>query len=108
MIKSLTLTSVIMSLLFSTAFFSFADIMSDHVIDKQVNQVIEIAKGRLFVGMTKIEAYEAEGVPYRVKRLEGEDGKEMWIYRCLNGEGFNEDCLYLYFNGDELDKIERP
>ena len=41
-------------------------------------------------------------------RLEVENDKEMWIYRCLNSDGFNEDCLYLYFNGDELDKIERP
>ncbi len=58
--------------------------------------------------MIKTEAYEVEGVPYRVKRLEGEDGKEMWIYRCNNDDGFDEDCLYLYFSDNELDKIERP
>ena len=97
-----------MSLVFSTTFCWFADIRSDYVLDKQSNVIIKLAKGRLFVGMTKIEAYEGEGVPYRVKRLKGEDDKEMWIYRCLNSDGFNEDCLYLYFNGDELDKIERP
>lgn len=70
---------------------------------------LEVAKNdRLFIGMTKTEAYEIEGVPYRIKRLKGEDGKEMWIYRCNNDDGFDEDCMYLYFNGDELSKIERP
>ena len=92
-------------LVFSTTFCSFADIRSDYVLDKQANVIIKLAKARLFVGMSKIEAYEAEGIPYRVKRLEGENDNEMWIYRCLNSDGFNEDCLY--FNGDELDKIER-
>jgi len=106
--KRLTISSVILGLVISTTFFSFADIKSDHVIDEQANVIIEVAKGRLFISMTKIEAYEVEGVPYRVKRLEGEDDKEMWIYRCNNEDGFDEDCLYLYFNGDELEKIERP
>jgi hypothetical protein len=99
---------VIMGLVFTTSFSSFAEMTPNLVIDEHSNVPIEVAKGRLFVGMTKIEAYEAKGVPYRVKRLEGEDGKEMWIYRCNNEDGFDEDCLYLYFNGDELDKIERP
>ena len=56
-----------MGLVFSTTFCSFADIRSDYVLDKQANVIIELSKGRLFVGMTKIEAYEAEGVPYRGK-----------------------------------------
>lgn len=64
--------------------------------------------GRLFIGMTKKEAFDVEGVPYRVKRIQGEEGKEMWVYRCNNDDGFDEDCLYLYFSGDELRKIERP
>ena len=108
MIKSITVSLVIMALLFSTAFFSFAGTTPDHVVDENADVTIEVTKGRLFIGMTKVEAYDVKGVPYRVKRLEGEDGKEMWIYRCNNDDGFNEDCLYLYFNGDELDKIERP
>lgn len=98
----------LVGMIYSSSILSFAEINLSNAKELDENIVLEIAKGRLFVGMTKVEAFEAEGTPYRVKRLEGEDNKEMWIYRCMNGDGFNEDCLYLYFNGDELDKIERP
>ena len=107
---SKTLVTVLASvgMIFSFSVLSSAEFYLSEAIESSENVIIEVAKGRLFIGMTKVEAFEAEGTPYRVRRLEGEDNKEMWIYRCMNGEGFNEDCLYLYFNGDELDKIERP
>lgn len=102
---------IAMSLLFVTSspMVSSGEINLLQELSTNKDMTIEIAKkDRLFIGMTKTEAYEVEGVPYRVKRLKGEDGKEMWIYRCNNEDGFDEDCLYLYFSGDELGKIERP
>jgi len=108
MSKTLMVSLAGLGLIFSFSFLSFAEINPVKVTESPENILIEVAKGRLFIGMTKVEAFEAEGTPYRVKRLEGEDDKEMWVYRCMNNDGFNEDCLYLYFNGDELDKIERP
>lgn len=54
MSKSLTISLIMMDLVFSTTFCSFAYIRSDYVLDKQANVIIELAKGRLFVGMTKI------------------------------------------------------
>ena len=69
---------------------------------------IILAKGSLQRGMTKKEVYDIEGVPYRVVRVPDEEDKEVWIYRCINSDGFNEDCKYLYFDGDELVKIESP
>ncbi|MEM7007802.1 MAG: hypothetical protein AAF462_01565 [Thermodesulfobacteriota bacterium] len=102
---SIIMFFVVMS---TTSLYSSADIQSATNKYIEYKTTIELAQGRLFIGMTKIEAFDVEGVPYRVKRLEGEDGKEMWIYRCNNDDGFDEDCLYLYFNGDELSKIERP
>lgn len=83
-------------------------VISIIVITAILSTTLILSAGRLFIGMTKTEAFDAEGVPYRVKRMQGEDGKEMWIYRCNNDDGFDEDCLYLYFDGDELRKIERP
>lgn len=67
-----------------------------------------LAKGSLQRGMTKKEAYDIEGVPYRVVRVPDEEDKEVWVYRCMNSDGFNDDCKYLYFDGNELVKIERP
>ena len=61
----------------------------------------------LSYGMSKAEAYEVKGLPDKTNRISGEEGKEMWVYRCENDEGFNEDCLYLYFDGDKLVKIDR-
>lgn len=107
--KLLVVVVVIIGLVFMNPFLVLANFITNQKPDNFNNNIqIEVAEGRLFIGMTKVEAYEAKGTPYRVKRLEGEEGKEMWIYRCYNNDGFNEDCLYLYFNGDELDKIERP
>lgn len=89
--------------------YSSAEILLPQQTNFEETELIEIAKkGRLYIGMSKTEAYEVEGVPYRVRRLKGEEGKEIWVYRCNNEDGFDEDCLYLYFGGDELEKIERP
>ena len=71
-------------------------------------KVTILAEGSLQRGMTKKEAYDVEGVPYRVVRVPDEEDKEVWVYRCMNSDGFNDDCKYLYFDGDELVKIERP
>lgn len=109
MTKLFVLSLISFLLIFSSAMYSSAEINLLHEPSSEENMIIEIAKkGRLFIGMTKTEAYEVEGLPYRTKRMQGEEGKEMWIYRCNNDDGIDEDCLYLYFNGDELDKIERP
>ena len=59
------------------------------------------------IGMTKKEVYDIKGVPDKINRLSGEQGKEMWVYRCQNDDGFDEDCLYLYFDGDRLSKVDR-
>ena len=66
-----------------------------------------LVAGGVSPGMTKKEVYDEEGVPDKVNRLPGEEGKEMWVYRCQNDDGFNEDCLHLYFDGDRLVKIDR-
>ena len=65
------------------------------------------ASDGLSPGMTKKEVYDKEGVPDKLNRLPGEEGKEMWVYKCQNDDGFNEDCLHLYFDGDRLVKIDR-
>lgn len=74
---------------------------------KSEDSFIIIAGEALSYGMTKSEAYEAKGMPDKTNRIPGEEGKEMWVYKCINDEGFKEDCLYLYFDGDKLVKIER-
>ena len=103
------ITSIITFVLFiSAAQISSAEINFEQKSNIEENVLIELAGGRLFIGMTKKEAFDVEGVPYRVRRMQGEEGKEMWIYRCNNDDGFDEDCLYLYFDGDTLGKIERP
>ena len=108
MIKFFMLSAISFLFIISSAIYCTAEINLKEQSYVKESIGLEVAKkGRLFIGMTKTEAYEIEGVPYRVRRLEGEDGKEMWVYRCNNEDGFDEDCLYLYFSGDELDKIER-
>lgn len=109
MIKFFALSVISFLFIISSVFYSSAEIYLVESFKIKVSPGIEVAeKGRLFIGMTKIQAYEVEGVPYRTKRLKDEEGKEIWIYRCNNEDGFDEDCLYLYFSGDELRKIERP
>lgn len=66
------------------------------------------AGDKVSYGMTKVEAFEAQGTPDKINRIPDEPGKEMWVYKCMGDDGFNEDCLYLYFDGDKLIKIERP
>ena len=107
LLNSSVLKAFFCSLLFFLLIPSMSSASENFQITGSKGNIV-IAKGRLFIGMTKKEAYDVEGVPYRVRRLSGEDGKEMWIYQCNNEDGFNEDCLYLYFKGDELEKIERP
>lgn len=68
--------------------------------------VIQVAESDLSVGMTKLEVYEVKGTPYRVNRLAGESNREQWVYRCMNSEGYEEDCLHLYFEDDKLVKIK--
>ncbi|MGB2692154.1 MAG: hypothetical protein WBB48_11790 [Thermodesulfobacteriota bacterium] len=109
MIRLFALSLISFLFIISSALCSSAEM--NLIEPSQINEsfVFEVAKkDRLFIVMTKTEAYEVEGIPYRVKRLEGEDEKEMWIYRCNNDDGFDEDCLYLYFSDNELGKIERP
>ncbi len=84
-----------------------SDGVSGNVVEN-TDSFILIAGGGLSHGMTKLEAYEVKGMPHKTNRLPGEDGKEMWVYQCENDDGYNEDCLYLYFEGDKLVKIERP
>ena len=74
---------------------------------KSEDSFIIIAGEALSYGMTKSEAYEVKGIPDKTNKILGEEGKEMWVCKCVNDEGFNEDCLYLYFDGDKLLKIER-
>lgn len=66
------------------------------------------AGDKVSYGMTKVEAFDAKGTPDKINRMADEPGKEMWVYKCMGDDGFNEDCLYLYFDGDKLIKIERP
>lgn len=65
---------------------------------------IQLAEADISVGMTKLEVYEIKGTPNKVKRP-GEN-REVWVYRCMNSEGFREDCLYLFFEDDRLVKID--
>jgi len=83
------------------------DQTSGNLIESRDTYIIA-AGGALSYGMTKTEAYDAKGVPDKINRLPDEGGKEMWVYECMDSDGFNEDCLYLYFDGDKLVKIERP
>lgn len=66
------------------------------------------AGDKVSYGMTKIEVFEAKGTPDKINRLPDEPGKEMWVYKCMGDDGYNDDCLYLYFDGDTVVKIERP
>ena len=70
------------------------------------NFIIAASDG-LSPSMTKKEVYDKKGVPDKINRLSGEEGKEMWVYWCQNDDGFSEDCLHLYFDGDRLVKIDR-
>ena len=108
MAKFFVISIISFSIFLSTSLISEAGLRFEQKSIETDNVILEVADGRLSVGMTKKEAFDIEGVPYRVKRLQGEEGKEMWIYRCNNDDGFDEDCLYLYFSGDELRKIEEP
>ena len=108
MVKLVGISIITFVLFVSGSSVSSADIKFEMKSNYEEKVLIEIAGGRLFIGMTKTEAFDVEGVPYRVRRIKGEDNKEMWVYRCNNDDGFDEDCLYLYFDGDTLDKIERP
>ncbi len=108
MVKFFGISIITFALFISATYISSAEINFEKKNNIEDKVFIELAGGRLFIGMTKKEAFDVEGVPYRVRRIQGEDNKEMWIYRCNNEDGFNEDCLYLYFDGDTLDKIERP
>lgn len=109
MLKSVLYSFMALIFLAIAANYGSTELPLAEQLNIEKSELIEIAKkDRLYIGMSKTEAYEVEGVPYRVRRLKGEEGKEMWVYRCNNEDGFDEDCLYLYFGGDELDKIERP
>lgn len=70
--------------------------------------VVAQAGDKVSYGMTKIEAFEAKGTPDKINRLPDAPHKEMWVYKCMGDDGYNDDCLYLYFDGDKLVKIERP
>jgi hypothetical protein len=67
---------------------------------------IQLAEAGMSVGMTKLEVYEIKGTPYKIKRPSGEENREAWVYRCMNSDGFQEDCLYLFFEDDRLVKID--
>lgn len=66
-----------------------------------------LAKGGVSVGLTKKEVYDGKGVPDKINRMSGETGREMWVYQCQNEDGYDEDCLHLYFDDDRLVKIDR-
>jgi len=66
---------------------------------------VQLAEADISVGMTKTEVYEIKGTPDKVKRPDSEESREVWVYRCMNSDGFHEDCLYLFFEDDRLVKI---
>lgn len=105
------LITVFLFLLTAASFGNQPDALIDNGRDKNETiypSSIVLASGDgLSYGMTKKEAYDVKGVPEKINRMAGEEGKEMWVYRCQNDDGYDEDCLYLYFDGDELVKIER-
>lgn len=63
------------------------------------------AEDGIKTGMSKVEVYEVKGVPDKINRLPDLENKEQWVYKCMNSDGYEEDCLYLFFDGDRLDKI---
>lgn len=67
---------------------------------------IKLAEADISLGMTKTEVYEIKGTPDKVKRPSVEESREVWVYRCMNSEGFHDDCLYLFFEDDRLVKID--
>lgn len=85
MTKLITLSLMSFLLVSSSTIYTSSEINILQNASSDENMTFEIAKkGRLFIGMTKTEAYEVEGLPYRTKRLADEEGKEMWIYQCNN------------------------
>jgi hypothetical protein len=114
-ITGLTMFTFFMTVLFIMPSFSFANTTvrsSVVIVDGHVSPPgeeptqFQLAAAELSVGMTKTEVYEIKGTPDKVKRPSVEESREVWVYRCMNSDGFNEDCLYLFFEDDRLVKID--
>ena len=105
-ITGLMVFTFFMTVLFIMPWFSFASSTVGASVDKADGYVIspveepnlvQLAAAELSVGMTKTEFYDIKGTPDEVKRPSSEESREVWVYRCMNSDGFHEDCLYLFF-----------
>ena len=89
MAKLFGISIITFAVFLSATYISSAEINFEQKGSIEEKVFIELAGGRLFIGMTKKEAFDVEGVPYRVKRIQGEESKKMWVYRCNNDDGFD-------------------